>query len=99
MQTVDPKIAEFKRRVHAEWAGDDTAGAWQKYYLPMKEQLGAVTQALVESATPQPGMSVLDLASGTGEPSLSLARRVAPAGTVTATDISEGMLQALRVNA
>ena len=96
---MDPKIAEYKQRVQAEWAGDDTAGAWQKYYLPMKEQLALVTQALVDAASPQPGMCVLDLASGTGEPALSLARRVVPGGVVTATDISEGMLRALRANA
>jgi SAM-dependent methyltransferase len=65
----------------------------------MKEQFAPVTQALVDAAAPRPGMSILDLASGTGEPSLSLARRVAPAGMVTATDLSPGMLDALRSNA
>jgi ubiquinone/menaquinone biosynthesis C-methylase UbiE len=44
-------------------------------------------------------MSILDLASGTGEPSLSLARKVAPTGKVTATDLSPGMLNALNSNA
>jgi SAM-dependent methyltransferase len=65
----------------------------------LKEQLAAVTQALVDAAAPRPGMSILDLASGTGEPSLSLARKVAPTGKVTATDLSPGMLNALNSNA
>src|SRR5258708_1694939 len=99
MTSPDPKIAEFKQRVNMEWAGDETAAAWQKHYKAMKEQLANVTQALVDAAAPQPGMRILDLASGTGEPSLSLARLVAPTGTVTATDLSEGMLAALRSNA
>jgi SAM-dependent methyltransferase len=99
MESPDPKIAEFKQRVHMEWAGDETAAAWQKYYRQMKDQFARVTQALVDAADPKPGMSVLDLASGTGEPSLSLARRVAPAGKVMATDLSEGMLAALQSNA
>ncbi|MFZ0803470.1 MAG: hypothetical protein WAN70_15000, partial [Terriglobales bacterium] len=35
-----------------------------------------VTQALVDYAQPGAGMKVLDLASGTGEPAISLASRV-----------------------
>ena len=44
-------------------------------------------------------MRILDLASGNGEPALSLARRVEPNGHVTATDLNEGMLSALCGNA
>ncbi|HVH28345.1 MAG TPA: class I SAM-dependent methyltransferase [Vicinamibacterales bacterium] len=93
------KVAEFKQRVEKEWAGDDTATAWQKYYPQMREQLAQVTAALVAAASPREGSSILDLASGAGEPSLSLARRVAPTGKVTATDLSHGMLAALSANA
>jgi SAM-dependent methyltransferase len=99
MTTLESKVAEFKNRVEREWAGTDTAAAWQKHYPDMREQLAPVTQALVDAAAPRPGMNVLDLASGTGEPSLSLARRVAPAGKVTATDLSQHMLDALSKNA
>ena len=52
-----------------------------------------VTEALVEYAHPKPGMEVLDLASGTGEPAISLASRVRPAGHVTALDLSSELLQ------
>ena len=51
-----------------------------------------VTEALVEYAQPKPGMKVLDLASGTGEPAISLASRVRPAGHVTALDLSSELL-------
>ena len=94
-----PDFAEFKQRVEKDWAGDDTAAAWQKHYPQMKEQLADVTKALVHAAAPRAGMFVLDLASGTGEPSLSLAKMVAPTGKVTATDLSIGMLSALKTNA
>jgi ubiquinone/menaquinone biosynthesis C-methylase UbiE len=53
----------------------------------------AVTQALVEYALPQPGMQVLDLACGTGEPGISLAQRVGPEGHVTAVDLSSDLLE------
>jgi ubiquinone/menaquinone biosynthesis C-methylase UbiE len=53
----------------------------------------AVTEALVNYAAPQPGMKILDLASGTGEPGISLAQRVGPDGTVTAVDLSAELLE------
>ena len=53
----------------------------------------AVTEALVEYSRPLPGMLVLDLASGTGEPGISLAQRVGPRGSVTAVDQSSELLE------
>jgi SAM-dependent methyltransferase len=52
----------------------------------------AVTDALVEYAQPKSGMRVLDLASGTGEPAISLAIGVGPEGQVTALDLSADLL-------
>ena len=52
-----------------------------------------VTEALVENARAQPGWNVLDLASGTGEPGISLAMRVGPEGHVTALDLSADLLE------
>ena len=94
-----PTVSEFKQRVEKEWGAGETAAAWKKHYRSMKEQFTGVTKALVDAADARPGMSVLDLASGTGEPSLSLARGVAPTGTVTATDLNKAMLDALTANA
>jgi ubiquinone/menaquinone biosynthesis C-methylase UbiE len=51
------------------------------------------TDALVDHAAPKPGMQVLDLASGTGEPAITIATRIAPGGHVTATDLSPEMLE------
>jgi len=53
----------------------------------------AVTEALVEYARPRPGMRVLDLASGTGEPAITLAMRVGAEGQVTALDLSADLLE------
>jgi SAM-dependent methyltransferase len=99
MAIADPMIDAFRSRVRTDWAGDDTAAAWQKHYAVMKEQLALVTNAIVEAAAPQPSMAVLDIASGTGQPALSIAPRVGASGAVVATDQSEGMLRALRANA
>ena len=51
------------------------------------------TEALVEYAAPVPGMRVLDLASGTGEPAITLATRVGPEGSATALDLSQDLLE------
>jgi SAM-dependent methyltransferase len=52
----------------------------------------AVTEALVEYSRPLPGMRILDLASGTGEPGISLAQLV-PQGSVMAVDQSLELLE------
>ncbi len=51
-----------------------------------------VTEALVAYADPQPNMRVLDLASGTGEPAITIAKRIGPTGHVTALDLSADLL-------
>ncbi len=52
-----------------------------------------VTNALVDYAQPTPGMQILDLASGTGEPAISLALSVGNRGHVTALDLSADLLE------
>jgi ubiquinone/menaquinone biosynthesis C-methylase UbiE len=53
----------------------------------------SVTDALVEYACPTGGMKVLDLASGTGEPAITLTSRVGEQGHVTAFDLSASLLE------
>jgi ubiquinone/menaquinone biosynthesis C-methylase UbiE len=99
MVSMDQKIADFKRKVEQDWTTDETASAWQKYSPQMKEQFTEVSEALLNTADLKPGMQVLDLASGVGDPSLRIAKRIGPNGKVTATDLSSAMLAALRSNA
>ena len=47
---------------------------------------GPLTQALIDAARIVEGHSVLDVAGGSGEPSLTIAETVGPTGSVTCTD-------------
>ena len=60
---------------------------------------GAVTETMLLLARAGPGMSVLDVACGTGEPALSLAAAVGTQGRVTASDLSAGLTAIAAENA
>ena len=76
----------------APWGSSFRLVAAEKWKAKSAAMGGAVTDALVEYSRPLPGMRVLDLASGTGEPAISLAQRVGPQGSVTAVDQSSELL-------
>ncbi|WP_375765793.1 methyltransferase domain-containing protein [Archangium gephyra] len=69
-------------------------------YHDMESRLTAsVSERMLDLAGLQPGMRVLDVASGMGEPSLRAAQRVGPSGFVLGTDLVDGMLDAAREQA
>jgi len=86
------KIQKFRDNLHKEWTGDKTVAAWRKWHAQIAEFTRGATEAILESAHLRPGMRVLDLASGVGDPALSIASEVAPSGRVTATDLGPGMI-------
>jgi SAM-dependent methyltransferase len=93
MSVPDPaRIQKFRENLHQEWTGDRTVAAWRKWHSQIAEFTRGATEAILESAHPRPGMRVLDLASGVGDPALSIASKVAPAGRVTATDLGPRMM-------
>lgn len=75
-----------------EWGTSYRLIASEKWKAKSAAMGKDVTRALVDYARPQPGMQVLDLACGTGEPAISLASRVLPGGHVTALDLSADLL-------
>ena len=76
----------------APWSSSYRLVAAEKWKAKSAALGNAVTEALVEYSRPLPDMLVLDLASGTGEPAISLAQRVGPRGSVTAVDQSSELL-------
>lgn len=76
----------------ADWGSSYRLIAAEKWKAKSAAMGRDVTQALVDYAQPTPGVNILDLASGTGEPAISLASRVLPGGHVTALDLSQELL-------
>ena len=93
MSAPDPsKIQEFRERLRQEWTGEKTVVAWRKWHAQIAAFTRGATEAILEAAHLSPGMRVLDLACGVGDPALSIAQEVAPSGRVTATDLGPGMM-------
>src|SRR6266853_5975879 len=93
MSAPDPsKIQKFREHLHEEWTGHETVAAWRKWHDRIAIFTRGATEAILETAHLRPGLRVLDLASGVGDPALSIAAKVTPSGRVTATDLGPGMI-------
>lgn len=68
---------------------------WDEETMLFLKPMGDEIVAAIESPAPK---TVLDIATGTGEPGLTLARKF-PGATVTGTDLSEGMLETAEARA
>jgi SAM-dependent methyltransferase len=67
-----------------EWG--ESAKAWREHSATVRTMFTPLTTALIEEAGIAAGQSVLDVAGGPGEPSLTIAEVVGPTGSVTHTD-------------
>jgi ubiquinone/menaquinone biosynthesis C-methylase UbiE len=76
-----------------QWGSSFRLVASEKWKAKSAAMGRDVTETLVEYARPSPGMRVLDLASGTGEPAITLASRIDPSGHVIALDLSAELLE------
>ncbi len=72
----------------ADWNSPARAHASQKWRKQSAAMGAALTEAIVEAAKVEPGMRVLDIACGTGEPSISIATLLRGSGDVTGIDVS-----------
>ena len=76
--------AQYKASIRTEWRA--AAPGWRAWVevLEAENGGGAVSRTLIELARIGPGDAVLDVAAGYGEPGLTAARTVAPAGASSA---------------
>lgn len=84
--------------VISQWS--ESAPYWEKHRAVIREMFAPVTQALIEDAAiANPGAmprAVLDVATGPGEPALSIASLIGPEGMVVGTDAVPEMVEAAR---
>jgi ubiquinone/menaquinone biosynthesis C-methylase UbiE len=88
----DERTTEFRRRVLDNWTSQETVAAWKRWHDKIALQQRATSDALIAAAEIAAGQRVLDLACGSGEPALSIARVVGDRGSVVGTDVSAGMV-------
>jgi SAM-dependent methyltransferase len=92
------ELQQYRQVVRDEWTNSETVAGWARWHSKITAQQVNMREALIQHARLAPGMRVLDLACGTGDPALEIARRVGPKGHVTATDLSQQMLDECRKN-
>jgi len=90
-----PTHQEIKENTRKQW--DEFSGGWKKWDDLIMEALRIQGEELLKEV-PASISNVLDVATGTGEPGLTLAERY-PDAIVTGTDLSEGMLAVAKENA
>jgi ubiquinone/menaquinone biosynthesis C-methylase UbiE len=86
METPEDTIREQQRAVWNQFSS-----GWKKWDDFTMQFLRPAGAAIINALELKPADSVLDIATGTGEPGLTIAALV-PNGTVIGTDLSEGML-------
>ncbi|MEZ4970390.1 MAG: class I SAM-dependent methyltransferase [Flavobacteriaceae bacterium] len=94
MNTEQIQIRENQRK---SW--NSFSGGWKKWDNFTMKFLQQQGQSIIDALSLRPADKVLDIATGTGEPGLTIATLVNKGGSVIATDLSEEMLHIAKVKA
>ncbi len=94
-QTVD--YDRVRREQGEFW--NNAAPGWKQMFVGLDRAAQHVSDRLVELARIKVTDRVLDIATGSGEPAITAARKVGASGLVVATDISSAMLALARERA
>ena len=85
---------QHSKDVLQEWR--ESAPYWAKHAGIVRSMFAPITSALIEAAGVDERHSVLDLAGGSGEPSITIAQTIGPLGFVNYTDAVAEMVVASR---
>ena len=85
---------KFKAGLKERWS--NSAPGWLKWEHILEAKSNPMTERIVHYANIKSGQRVLDIATGTGEPALTVARLVGEGGQVTAIDQSPNMIELAR---
>ncbi len=90
-------LTDISTAQKASW--DHFSSGWRKWDKATMHFLGPVGKAIVEHLGASGNSQVLDIAAGTGQPGLTIARHLSPEGKVFITDLSSKMLQVAKEKA
>ncbi len=94
---TNPSKNELKERERNNWAS--AAEGWKRRDELLRKGAAPVSDRMLELAEITSGNSLLDIASGTGEPAISAAQIVGESGKVVGTDLVDEMLMVAREKA
>ena len=88
--TESPLGSAYKQSQRHQW--DRAARELREWWPAFEELMAPVTDVMMAHGSVRSGARVVDVASGFGEPALTVAGLVGPRGHVVATDLSASML-------
>ena len=88
---------EYRNATYEMWQA--MAAGWDRERTVRWEATRQVSERLLDALELQPGQTILELASGTGETGLAAAPRVEPGGRAILTDFAPNMVAAARRDA
>jgi ubiquinone/menaquinone biosynthesis C-methylase UbiE len=88
MSSLDSE--QYKKGQRQGW--NSVSEGWQKWWKTTETGVEKVSRRLIELAGVERGSTVLDIATGLGEPAITAANQVGNSGHVLAIDISSQML-------
>jgi SAM-dependent methyltransferase len=89
----------MRPKVRAESMDAATANAWRRWHDKSVQFWAELTRELCAVSHLAVGQRVLDLASGTGDPAVTIAECVGPTGHLVVTDLAPQMLEIARDSA
>lgn len=87
-------MSQLANETLSRWSGN--APYWEKHRELIQHMFAPVTKALLDDAEVKPGDAVLDVATGAGDPAISVADEVGPSGKVVGIDPVSGMIEGAR---
>jgi SAM-dependent methyltransferase len=83
-----------ENEVITRWS--NSAPFWEKHHAVIRQMFAPVAQALVDDAQIRAGQSILDVATGPGEPALTVAALIGPEGKIIGVDPIPEMIAGAR---
>lgn len=93
---MEPELQQIREQQKDSW--NKFSPGWKKWDDLIMDFLKPIGDKMIELINPKENESVLDVASGTGEPGISIATKIGN-GKITFTDLSSGMLEIAEENA